>query len=160
MYRDLPEEYVGMKRVDPLWQECRMLWSFQSNLRYDSSCDHHFVLLRGINNTLCMYILDWNCFHHNVCSFQGLPFSKSFREIRLEGKWVPHSAYSLQLNWLGSLTSHSILFEQGLWDGASRFFYSTKTRKSNRLQMTLKRQHFSLVIERSWLTIGPTIGCQ
>ena len=43
-----------------------------------------------------MYILDWNCFHDNVCSFQSLPFSKSFREIRLEGKWVPYSAYSLQ----------------------------------------------------------------
>ena len=43
-----------------------------------------------------MYILDWNCFHNNVCSFQSLPFSRSFREIRLEGKWVPNSVYSLQ----------------------------------------------------------------
>ena len=58
----------------------------QSNLRYSSSCDHHVVLLRSINNTLCMYILDWNCFHDNGCSFQSLPFSKRFREIRLGGK--------------------------------------------------------------------------
>ena len=36
----------------------------------------------------------------------------------------------------GSLTSHSIFYEQGLWDGAYRIFHSRKTRKSNRLQMT------------------------
>ena len=55
---------------------------------------------------------------------------------------------------LGSLTSRSIFYEQGLRDGAYRFFYSKKTRKSSRLQMTLKRRHFSSVILRSWSTIG------
>ena len=38
--------------------------------------------------------------------------------------------------------------------GPTGFFYSNKTRKSNRLQMTLKRQQFSSVIQRSWSTIG------
>ena len=71
-----------------------MLCGFQSNLRYNTSTI--FVLLRSINKTLCMYILDWNCFHNNVSSFQSLPFSRSFREIRSEGKWVPYSAYSLR----------------------------------------------------------------
>ena len=68
-----------------------MLCGFQSNLRYNTSTI--FVLLRSINKALCMYILDWNCFHNNVSSFQSLPFSRSFREIRSEGKWVPYSAY-------------------------------------------------------------------
>ena len=42
-----------------------------------------------------MYILDWNCFYDNVCSFQSLPLSKSFREIRLEGKWVPYASQTV-----------------------------------------------------------------
>ena len=38
---------------------------------------------------------------------------------------------------LGSLTSHSILYEQGPWDGGPTWFFnSKKTRRANRLQMT------------------------
>ena len=94
------------------------------------------MLLRSINNTLCIYVLDWNCFHDNVCSFQSLPFSKSFREIRLEGKWVPYSAYSLQtVSRFFNFPPHFIWTRTVRW-GAYSFSYSKKTRKSNRLQMT------------------------
>ena len=114
------------------------------------------MLLRpSINDTLCMYILDWNCFHDNVCSFQSLPFSKSFREIRLEGKWVAYSAYSLQtVSGFFNFPQHFI-WTRTVRRGLRVFFYTKKTRKSNRLQMSLKRQHFSSVIWRSWLRIGP-----
>ena len=96
-----------------------MLCGFQSNLRYNSSCDHHFVLLTSINNTLCMYILDWNCFHDNVCSFQSVPFSKYFREIRLGGKWVPYSLQTVSRFF----NFHSISrYERELWDEAYGFF--------------------------------------
>ena len=94
------------------------------------------MLLRSINNTLCMYILDWNCFHDNVCSFQSLPFSKSFREIRLEGKWVPYSAYSLQTVFRFFNFSQHFIWTRTVRRELTGFFYSKKTRKSNRLQMT------------------------
>ena len=93
-----------------------------------------------------MYILDWNCFHDNVCSLQSLPFSKSFREIRLEGKWVPYSAYSLQTVAVFFNFPQHFIWTRTVRRGFRVFFYSKKTRKSNRLQMTLKRQHFSSVI--------------
>ena len=64
-----------------------------------------------------------------------LPFSKSFREIRLECKWVPYSAYSLQ-TVIGSLTSHSIYMNKDRETGRTGFVYSKKTRKTNCLQMT------------------------
>ena len=48
--------------------------------------------------------------------------------------------------WVGSLTSHRVIYEQGLWDGTSGLSsLSEKTRKSNHLQMSLQRQHFLLV---------------
>ena len=96
------------------------------------------MLLRSINNTLCMYILDWNCFHNNVCSFQSLPFSRSFREIRLEGKWVPYSAYSLQTVFRFFNFPQHFIWTRTVRRGLQVFFYyySKKTRKSNRLKMT------------------------
>ena len=40
--------------------------------------------------------------------------------------------------WVGSLTSHRVIYEQGLWDGTYGVsFLSEKTRKSNHLQMSL-----------------------
>ena len=43
----------------------------------------------------------------------------------------------------------------GLWDGAyGLWFLSEKTRKSNRLQMLLQRQHF-LVSHLKTLSVGP-----
>ena len=94
------------------------------------------MLLRSINNTLCMYILDWNCFHNNVCSFQSLPFSRSFREIRVEGKWVPFSAYSLQTVFRFFILPQHFIWTRTVRRGLQVFFNFKKTRKSNRLQMT------------------------
>ena len=130
-----------------------MLYCFQSNLKYNSST---ILCYWGVQITLCMYILDWNCFHDNVYSFQSLPFSRTFREIRLE-KWVNGSPTqptqpTLYKQCIGSLTYHSILYEQGPWDRAYRFlFYSKKTRKCDRLQMTSEstlRQLFKNPVRR------------
>ena len=89
-----------------------------------------------------MYILDWNCFHDNVCSFQSVPFSKYLREIRLGGKWVPYSLQTVPRFF----NFNSILrYERELWDEAYGFF-PKKTKKCNRLQMTLKKLHFSSFI--------------
>ena len=47
--------------------------------------------------------------------------------------------------WVGSLTSHRVIYKQGLWDGAYGLSsLSEKTRKSNYLQMSEQRQHFLL----------------
>ena len=47
--------------------------------------------------------------------------------------------------WVGSLTSHRVIYEQGLWDGTYGLSsLSEKTRKSNHLQMSLQKQHFLL----------------
>ena len=44
--------------------------------------------------------------------------------------------------WVGSLTSHRVIYEQGLWDGTSGLSsLSEKTRKSNHLQMSLQRHY-------------------
>ena len=112
-----------------------MLCGFQSKLKYNSSTII-FVLLRSINNTLCMYILDWNYFHNNVCSFQSLPFSRSFREIRVKGKWVPFSAYSLQTVFRFFILPQHFIWTRTVRRGLQVFFNFKKTRKSNRLQMT------------------------
>ena len=55
--------------------------------------------------------------------------------MRLEGKRVPYSAYSLQ-TVIGSLTSLGIYMNNYRETGPTGFFYSKKTRKSPRLQMT------------------------
>ena len=57
--------------------------------------------------------------------------------------------------WVGSLTSHRVIYEQGLWDGTSGLSsLSEKTRKSNHLQMSLQRQHFLLGYLKT-LSVGP-----
>ena len=73
---------------------------------------------------------------------------KVYHFQKLSGKsvWKVNGSPTLYKQCLGSLTSHSISrHEQELWDGAYGFFYPKKTRKSNRLQMILKSQHFSSV---------------
>ena len=49
------------------------------------------------------------------------------------------------------------LYMQGLWDGAYGLSsLSEKTRKSNRLQMSLQRQHFLLsYLKRPWVLVRP-----
>ena len=57
--------------------------------------------------------------------------------------------------WVGSLTSHRVIYEQGLWDGTYGLSsLSEKTRKSNHLQMSLQRQHFLLGYLKT-LSVGP-----
>ena len=66
---------------------------------------------------------------------------------------------TLREQWVGSLTSHRVIYEQGLWDGTSGLSsLSEKTRKSNHLQMSLQRQHFLLsylFIYLKTLSVGP-----
>ena len=92
------------------------------------------MLLRSINNTLCMYILDWNCFHDNVCLFQSLPFSKSFREIRLE--MGPLLSLLFTNSVLVRNFPQHFIWTRTMRRGLQFFFNFKKTRKSNRLQMT------------------------
>ena len=101
------------------------------------------MLLWSINNALCMYIWIEIAFtiitsaHFKVYHFQEAS-EKSVWKVN--GSPTQSTLYK---QCVGSLTSHSILYEQG--DGAYRFFYSKKTRKSNRLQMTsgsISRQLF------------------
>ena len=57
--------------------------------------------------------------------------------------------------WDGSLTSHRVIYEQGLWDGAYGLSsLSEKTSKSNHFQMPLQRQHFLLCYLKT-LSGGP-----
>ena len=56
---------------------------------------------------------------------------------------------------VGSLTSHRVMNIKVLWDGTySLSSLSEKTRKSNRLQMSLQRQHFLLSYLKT-LSVGP-----
>ena len=58
------------------------------------------------------------------------------------GNYVP---YSLRTVSGFFLTSHRVIYEQELWDGAYGLLsLSQKTRKSNHLQMSSQRQHFFL----------------
>ena len=56
---------------------------------------------------------------------------------------------------VGSLTSYSVMNIEVLWDGTYGLSsLSEKTRKSNRLQMLLQRQHFLLSYLKT-LSVGP-----
>ena len=56
---------------------------------------------------------------------------------------------------VGSLTSHRVVNIEVLWDGTYGLSsLSEKTRKSNRLQMSLQRQHFLLSYLKT-LSVGP-----
>ena len=56
---------------------------------------------------------------------------------------------------MGSLTSHRVIYKQGLWDGAYDLSsLSEKTRESNHLQMSEQRQHFLLSYLKT-LSVGP-----
>ena len=56
---------------------------------------------------------------------------------------------------VGSLTSHRVTNIEVLWDGTYGLSsLSKKTRKSNRLQMSLQRQHFLLSYLKT-LSVGP-----
>ena len=56
---------------------------------------------------------------------------------------------------VGSLTSHRVMNNEVLWDGTYGLSsLSEKTRKSNRLQMSLQRQHFLLSYLKT-LSVGP-----
>ena len=53
--------------------------------------------------------------------------------------------------WMGSLTSHRVMYKQGLWDGAYGLSsLLEKTRKCNHLQMSLQRQHFLFSYLKCW----------
>ena len=56
---------------------------------------------------------------------------------------------------MDSLTSHRVIYKQGLWDGAYGLSsLSEKTRESNHLQMSEQRQHFLLSYLKT-LSVGP-----
>jgi len=132
-----------------------MLCGFQSNLRYNSSTTILCYWGVWIILCACTIMLDWNCFHSNVCSFQSLPFSRSVPEIRLEGEWVPYSAYSLQtVSRFFNLPQHFI-WTRTVRRGAYRFFYSKKTRKSNLLQMTSGNTSRQLFKDPDGELVGP-----
>ena len=44
--------------------------------------------------------------------------------------------------WVGSLTSYRVIYEQGLWDGAYGLSSSEKTRKSNHRKSNHRQLHF------------------
>ena len=65
--------------------------------------------------------------------------SAHVKVYHLEGKWVPTQPTLYQQ----CLLTSCIYMIKDCETGLTGFFYSKKTRKSNTLQMTLKRQHFS-----------------
>ena len=71
------------------------------------------------------------------------------------GHYVPRALLFYE-ECVGSLTSYIFYYMcQGLWDGAYGLSsLSEKTRKSNRLQMLLQRQHFLLSYLKT-LSVGP-----
>ena len=100
-----------------------MLCGFQSNLRYNSS-----TILCA-----CTYWIEI-AFTITSAYFKVYHFQKA--SGKYAWKWVPYSAYSLQ-TVSRFVTSHSILYEQGPWDGAYRFFLISRRLES----LTVCRWH-------------------
>ena len=125
MYRDQFEEFVRFKRVDPLLTRMQNALRLSNNLRYNSS-----TILCA-----CTYWIEIT-FTITSAYFKVYHFQKASGKSVWKVNGSPtHPTFYKQC--LGSLTSHSILYEEGPWDrGPTGFFYSKKTRKSNRLQMT------------------------
>ena len=110
----------------------------QSNLRYNSST---ILCYWGVQIRLCACTY-WIEIAFTITSahFKVYHFQKVSGKSVLEGNGSPTQP-TLYKQCLGSLTSHSISrYEHELWDGAYGFFYPKKTRKSNPLQMNVKRQ--------------------
>ena len=129
-----------------------MLCGFQSNLRYNSST---ILCYWGVQITLCACTY-WIEIAFTITSAHFKVYH--FQEASEKSVWKVNGSPSqptLYKQCLGSLSCHSILYEQGPWDGAYRFFLISRRLGS----LTVCRWHgAALLVSYLKILIGNWFG--